>query len=89
MNLLLYGAGAGYAMWITCFPIDVIKSRMQTDTLDAPRYANARDCWRQTIGKEGFRALFRGYVPVLARAAPTNAATFLTYELASNYLYGN
>ncbi len=37
------------ANWLFVFPIDTIKSRYQTDSLRAPRYASIWDCVRQTV----------------------------------------
>ena len=80
-KLCLFGAAAGYSMWLTAYPIDVVKSRLQTDGFGAAqKYRNSLDCARQTLAREGVRAFWRGFSPVLIRAAPANAATFLCYE---------
>jgi hypothetical protein len=47
-------ASTGVANWLFVFPIDTIKSRYQTDSLRAPRYAGIWDCVRQTV-EEGRR----------------------------------
>ncbi|BFZ58915.1 Mitochondrial carrier protein ymc2 [Savitreella phatthalungensis] len=76
-----FGAAAGYSMWLTSYPVDVVKSRLQTDGFGAAqKYRNSFDCFRQTLAREGARAFVRGFTPVLIRAAPANAATFLCYE---------
>ncbi|MCJ1335479.1 carnitine transporter [Bachmanniomyces sp. S44760] len=72
------GGAAGIAMWIPVFPIDTIKSRLQSAE------------GRPTIGgvvkglyrSGGLRAFFPGIGPAMARAVPANAATFLGVELA-------
>ncbi|KAJ2782014.1 Mitochondrial carrier protein ymc2 [Coemansia javaensis] len=78
-----YGAAAGFAMWLTSYPIDVVKSRMQTDGFGPARaYAGSADCVRKILARDGVRGLFRGLTPCLLRAAPANAATFVGFELA-------
>ncbi|PIA17281.1 mitochondrial carrier [Coemansia reversa NRRL 1564] len=80
----LYGAAAGFAMWLTSYPIDVIKSKMQTDGFSgcSQKYSGSIDCIKKTFEKEGLRGFFRGISPCLLRAAPANAATFIGFEMA-------
>ncbi|KAL8997785.1 MAG: hypothetical protein Q9169_003034 [Polycauliona sp. 2 TL-2023] len=72
------GGAAGVAMWIPVFPIDTVKSRLQS--------ADGRPTIGGTIGglwrSGGFKAFFPGIGPAMARAVPANAATFLGVELA-------
>lgn len=86
-KLLLFGALAGYSMWITAYPVDVIKSRLQTDSPTKPKYHGMLDCARKMFFNEGIGSFARGFLPVLVRAAPVNAATFYTYETCRAYLY--
>ncbi|KAG0049216.1 Mitochondrial carrier protein ymc2 [Gryganskiella cystojenkinii] len=83
-----YGACAGYAMWMTVYPIDVIKSKLQTDGFSAAtrQYSSAVDCARQTLAKEGVAGFFKGFAPCILRAAPANAVTFLGFEMAMRML---
>ncbi|PSS25774.1 hypothetical protein M430DRAFT_48200 [Amorphotheca resinae ATCC 22711] len=76
------GAAAGVAMWIPVFPVDTVKSRLQTME------------GKPTVGgvisalykNGGFKAFFPGFGPALARAVPANAATFLGVELAHQFM---
>lgn len=72
------GAAAGVAMWIPVFPIDTVKSRLQT----AEGNVSVGGIVRELYGKGGVKAFFPGFGPALARAVPANAATFLGVELA-------
>ncbi|RCI08335.1 hypothetical protein L249_8874 [Ophiocordyceps polyrhachis-furcata BCC 54312] len=72
------GAAAGVAMWIPVFPVDTVKSRLQTAEADVSISSVVRSLYAQG----GFRAFFPGFGPALARAVPANAATFLGVELA-------
>ena len=72
------GAAAGVAMWIPVFPVDTVKSRLQT----AEGNVTVGGVIRQLYAKGGYKAFFPGFGPALARAVPANAATFLGVELA-------
>lgn len=62
--------------------MDVIKTRMQTDSLTNPRYRGVVHCARTLVAEEGFRSLFRGLSPCLVRAFPANAVAFYVFELS-------
>ncbi|KZS98542.1 mitochondrial carrier [Sistotremastrum niveocremeum HHB9708] len=86
---ILFGAAAGYALWACIYPIDVIKSRMQTDGFgpgDGQKYRSMIDCVRQVLRHEGAMAFARGLGPTLIRSPFANGATFLGFELASRAL---
>lgn len=72
------GAAAGVAMWIPVFPVDTVKSRLQTAEGNVTIGGVVRELYR----KGGFKAFFPGFGPALTRAVPANAATFLGVELA-------
>jgi solute carrier family 25 carnitine/acylcarnitine transporter 20/29 len=76
--IIVAGASAGVAMWIPVFPIDTIKSRLQS----AAGNPTIGGTIREVYGRGGFKAFFPGFGPALARAVPANAATFLGVELA-------
>ena len=63
------------------YPVDVIKSRLQTQNPWAPdRYRGIADCAARLYAGEGLRAFFRGFTPCLLRSVPANAVTFLVFE---------
>ncbi|KAF2008520.1 mitochondrial carrier [Aaosphaeria arxii CBS 175.79] len=76
--VMVAGGAAGIAMWIPVFPIDTVKSRLQS--------AEGRPTISGTIkgihASGGLKAFFPGIGPAMARAVPANAATFLGVELA-------
>lgn len=72
------GASAGVAMWIPVFPIDTVKSRLQTSEGNVTISGVVKGLYKSG----GYRAFFPGFGPALARAVPANAATFLGVELA-------
>lgn len=72
------GGAAGVAMWIPVFPIDTVKSRLQSADGRPTIGGTISGLWRSA----GFKAFFPGIGPAMARAVPANAATFLGVELA-------
>ncbi|KIJ18452.1 hypothetical protein PAXINDRAFT_71053, partial [Paxillus involutus ATCC 200175] len=61
MNTILYGGAAGYGSRAVIYPIDMIKSRMQTDGFSpstGQKYASARDCVQKVWRTEGIGALY-------------------------------
>ena len=80
--VMVAGGTAGVAMWIPVFPVDTIKSRLQS--------AEGKPTISGTIkglhANGGLKAFFPGFGPAMARAVPANAATFLGVELAHNFM---
>ncbi|CAB4251938.1 similar to Saccharomyces cerevisiae YBR104W YMC2 Mitochondrial protein, putative inner membrane transporter with a role in oleate metabolism and glutamate biosynthesis [Maudiozyma barnettii] len=78
-----FGAIAGTVLWVAIYPLDVIKSVIQTDKLKNPVYKNSMvKVAKSLYAKEGAMAFFKGFVPTILRASPVNAATFLSFECA-------
>src|SRR5277367_2508531 len=72
------GAAAGVAMWVTIYPVDTVKSRLQS--MDGKPTISG--IIKSVYAKGGIKAFFPGFGPAIARAVPANAATFLGVELA-------
>ena len=77
LKVATYGGLAGEALWLSSYPFDVVKSKMQTDGWGAGmRYKSMRDCFAQTWRAEGMRGFWKGIGPTLLRAMPVSAGTF-------------
>ncbi|KAI9815190.1 MAG: carnitine transporter [Thelocarpon impressellum] len=76
--IICAGAAAGVAMWIPVFPVDTVKSRLQS----AEGRPTVGGVVRGVYASGGLKAFFPGFGPAIARAIPANAATFLGVELA-------
>ncbi|XP_056284794.1 mitochondrial basic amino acids transporter isoform X2 [Pseudoliparis swirei] len=88
-KLLFAGGMAGIASWLSTYPVDVIKSRLQADGVGGVnRYAGIADCVRQSVRREGYMVFTRGLTSTLLRAFPVNAATFATVTLILMYARG-
>lgn len=77
-----YGGLAGEALWLSSYPFDVIKSKMQSDGFGAEKkYHSMRDCFAQTWRAGGIGAFWKGIGPTLLRAMPVSAGTFAVVEM--------
>ncbi|KAK6455628.1 mitochondrial carrier protein [Scheffersomyces xylosifermentans] len=83
-ELLVSGALAGNALWLSSYPIDVIKSNIQSDKFGAESKFNGKIglAVNHIFKTHGFRGFWRGIVPCLLRAVPCSAGTFASVELA-------
>ncbi|KAJ3126583.1 Mitochondrial carrier protein ymc2 [Physocladia obscura] len=78
----LFGAASGYTLWTVIYPIDAIKSKIQTDSFDVAdrKYKGVLDCAKKVLATEGMMGFYRGFVTCMLRAGPVNGVTFLAYE---------
>lgn len=76
LQLLCAGGLAGMSSWLFNYPTDVIKTRFQANDHDK----NYMETIRKTYAERGIKSFFVGFGTTLARAFPTNAATFFTVE---------
>eukprot|EP00040_Diaphanoeca_grandis_P033442 m.204985 g.204985 ORF g.204985 m.204985 type:complete len:306 (+) comp32903_c5_seq25:2037-2954(+) len=77
--------GAGLVAAFFGTPADVIKTRVMNQPLDPITgegllYKGSIDCIKQTVSKEGFTSLYKGFVPSWLRMAPWSLVYFLTFE---------
>jgi solute carrier family 25 (mitochondrial carnitine/acylcarnitine transporter), member 20/29 len=84
---LVAGGSAGFCYWLSCYPIDVVKNKIQAspDT-PVPQYKSMMGAFRSIWAKEGIRGFFVGFSPCVVRAFPANAAAFMGFEMAMRLL---
>ncbi|KLP10105.1 Uncharacterized protein Y057_2583 [Fusarium fujikuroi] len=81
------GGLAGELLWLLSHPLDVIKSKMQSDGFgNDQKYKTMREAIRQTWRTGGVSGLFEGIGPALLRAMPVSAGTFATVEVVRKML---
>ena len=87
-HILIAGGVGGVMYWLSTFPVDSIKSAMQSDAIipNRRRYASMSDAVRQLYADGGIARFYRGVVPCVLRAFPANSACFLVYEYAHSAL---
>ncbi|XP_060067545.1 mitochondrial S-adenosylmethionine carrier protein-like [Ylistrum balloti] len=69
---LLAGAAAGISVDLSLFPLDTIKTRLQSQ--------------QGFLKAGGFRGIYSGLLPVVVGSAPTAALFFCTYELTKTVM---
>lgn len=80
-KVAFYGGLAGEALWLSSYPFDVIKSKMQTDGFGPnQKYPTMRSCFATVWRTEGARGFWKGIWPTLLRAMPVSAGTFAVVE---------
>jgi solute carrier family 25 carnitine/acylcarnitine transporter 20/29 len=86
--LLTCGSAGGICYWLSCYPLDVVKSRIQLRPIPpsgTPVQYIAREL-KAIVVETGFIGLFRGLSPSLLRSIPAAASTFAAYEITREYL---
>ncbi|KDQ61793.1 hypothetical protein JAAARDRAFT_522497 [Jaapia argillacea MUCL 33604] len=80
--LLVAGGVAGVTGWLATFPLDVVKTRVQSTfpTSSKDPYRNTLSTIIHSYRAEGLGVFFRGLAPTLIRAIPVNMVTFATFE---------
>ncbi|XP_013116165.1 mitochondrial uncoupling protein 4 [Stomoxys calcitrans] len=75
---------AGFVAAFLGTPADVVKTRVMNQPTDEKGrgllYRGAIDCLRQTVNKEGFPALYKGFLPCWIRMAPWSLTFWLSFE---------
>ncbi|GAT22895.1 hepatocellular carcinoma down-regulated mitochondrial carrier protein [Aspergillus luchuensis] len=86
-QIAVCGGLAGEMLWLLSHPVDVIKSKMQSDGFGRDqKYKGLREAVRMTWRGEGVGGLFSGIGPALARAMPVSAGTFAVVEVVRKVL---
>lgn len=89
-TMLIAGGLAGVASWVFCYPLDVLKTRLQAQSQLSPRkYNGIVDCLRKSVQADGYGVLWRGLGTAVARAFVVNGAIFSAYEIALRCLFNN
>ncbi|XP_073830043.1 uncoupling protein 4A [Musca autumnalis] len=75
---------AGFVAAFLGTPADVVKTRVMNQPTDEKGrgllYKGSIDCLRQTVNKEGFTALYKGFLPCWIRMAPWSLTFWLSFE---------
>lgn len=83
-NSVLAGAVSGGLAQSITYPFDILRRRFQVKTLSQGSlgyaYTGTWDGLRSIVQKEGFRGLYKGYIPHTLKVVPSMAASFWTFE---------
>lgn len=84
--LLASGSCGGICYWLACYPLDVVKSRVQLANTPPKGFDYITQELRTIVREGGAAGLFRGLSPSLIRSIPAAASTFAAYELTREFL---
>jgi len=82
--LMTIGGIGGMSGWVGGCLIDNLKSKVQSDSFENPKYKDFADLRKVMT----FRELSKGFSAGFIRAFPVNAITFYTFEVAMRGFYG-
>lgn len=88
-TMLMAGGLAGVSSWICCYPLDVLKTRLQAQSQSSQTYNGIVDCFSKSVKAEGYGVLWRGIGTAVSRAFVVNGAVFAAYEIALRCLFSN
>lgn len=73
---VLAGSMTGVSSWAFVYPIEVVKTRIQSGM-----YSSVRHCVSSSLRKEGIGVFYRGLGVAMMRAAPTAAVTLSLFDV--------
>ncbi|KAF5098158.1 hypothetical protein DV451_003514 [Geotrichum candidum] len=89
-NLLVLsmGASSGCVGASLVYPINLLRTRLQAQGTHAHpyRYNGFMDVYYKTVARDGYRGLWRGLAPNLAKVAPAVSISYLIYENSKTFL---
>uniref|UniRef100_A0A7S3LT05 Uncharacterized protein n=1 Tax=Aplanochytrium stocchinoi TaxID=215587 RepID=A0A7S3LT05_9STRA len=82
---------SGFCTAVVGNPADVLKTRMigHLSGGSGPKYTGPMDCLQKTLKNEGFRALYKGFIPNYCRLAPWQIVFFICFEKISLFVTGH
>lgn len=80
LGAFLAGGVSGCASWLFTYPIDYVKTVIQSQSLSKIQYKSATECARVKFQKYGYRTFFKGFGVTMLRSFPVNGAGFLSFE---------
>eukprot|EP00474_Spongospora_subterranea_P000553 CRZ01011.1 hypothetical protein [Spongospora subterranea] len=80
---------SGLVASISSCPVDVVKTRIMTQSFSRPQYSSVWNCLATIVKTEGVLTLFKGFVPTYMRLGPWQVIFFTTYEQVSVILGGS
>ncbi|KAK0515257.1 hypothetical protein JMJ35_002636 [Cladonia borealis] len=85
---LLAGAISGAVAQTCTYPLDVLRRRFQINKMKSMgyKYKSIWDAVKIIGAEEGIRGFYKGLVPNLLKVAPSMASSFLSFELARDFL---
>lgn len=87
-EVILAGGLGGLYYWMATFPVDSIKSALQSDSLNPSerKYRGIFHCASELYAEGGIGRFYRGFAPCALRAIPANGVMLYTVDVVTRYL---
>ena len=82
---LIAGGMGGIMYWLFNYPVDYVKTLMQSDKLGDFKYPTMASVFREQYRLGGWRVFYKGYVICMMRSFPVNAASVTTYRVMQRF----
>lgn len=84
-NVLGAAGFGGLLYWLSIYPVDVLKSSLQTDAIDPSqrRYSNSLQAAQKLWAEGGIPRFYKGFTPCILRAVPANAFMLYTVDVVT------
>jgi solute carrier family 25 carnitine/acylcarnitine transporter 20/29 len=83
----VYGGLAGAINWLFTFPIDIVKTKVISDTITGERrYNGILDCMGKIYNTNGLYGFYTGFSVVLMRSLVVNGVVLTSFELCRSRL---
>ncbi|KAI1289947.1 Mitochondrial coenzyme A transporter SLC25A42 [Halotydeus destructor] len=79
------GSLSGVVSTTLTYPLDLARARMAVT--GSSEYRSVRSVFVKTISHEGYRALYRGYLPTVLGSIPYSGTGFFAYETLKRFHY--
>lgn len=80
INQFISAIGAGFFMATTVAPFDMVRTRLMNQIGGDKEYKNSIDCFQKIVKNEGVYVLWRGWLPIWCRFAPTTTIQLVVFE---------
>ena len=84
---MMAGGIAGLSSWVIGYPIDYLKTKIQSQDLDNKEYRGMLNCFWKHFRQHGMGGFTKGLWTVCLRAFPVNTVGFLAEDEVA-YLMG-
>jgi len=73
------GGISGAASWLFTYPIDYVKTLIQSQNINKKIYRSSLECSLIKYREEGFKTFFKGLGVTMLRSFPVNGAGFVAF----------
>jgi solute carrier family 25 carnitine/acylcarnitine transporter 20/29 len=79
LGAFIAGGISGSSSWLLSYPIDYVKTVIQSQQIENIKYKSAIDCVIKKYKEEGVKTFFKGLGVTLLRSFPVNGLGFFAF----------